>query len=92
MATWPPPNVPPPPDVLVRHVEAFTGHQAADAPGVLHTGWLYGSDSDQQPAARHPEPLPAGPLYPIGHAGRHALFTSDRAAWDEFIVAVLGVQ
>jgi hypothetical protein len=85
-------------DAPPARVRAFTGEQAPDARGVLHTGWLFWTDDGPAAPSDAPPPGP-GPyrpsaptkkLYPLGHAGRHTLFTTDRAAWGDFVVAVLG--
>jgi hypothetical protein len=86
------------PEAVLSRVRAFTGDQRPDARGVLHTGWLFWTDDAPPAAADEPPPdpapyqpsAPAGKLFPLGHVGRHTLFTTSRAAWGDFIVAVLG--
>jgi hypothetical protein len=74
-----------------RRPRAFTGAEPADAPGVLHTGWLYWSDSLLATEADQPEPPRAGArLYLLGHVGTRTLFTANRAAWSDFVIAVQG--
>lgn len=68
---------------------AFTGAEEADAPGVLHTGWLYWASADKAAGAYQPA-APGKTAYPLGHAGAYTLYTTDRAAWSDFVFAVNG--
>lgn len=69
---------------------AYTGHESPNARGVVHTGWLFWTDSLGNATPDRPSRPDGKPLFRLGRIGNHVLYTTDRAAWSGFVIAVQG--